>query len=439
MSKKSKSVELPKIPKDKDYEDYLCAYLQAGGLYIERNIIHREVEELLELDLLTTNFQKTSADNLLIEIKGGDWGFSDIFKIKGWLTYLNYENGCFIVQKSRPSISYFKDKAKELNINLIDNSDLSQTKNCLAHFLQIQPDEAEIETIRFSYLLERKLLKRIKDLKKANFKSNGTLECYAKLDDYFFKISSASFFSRDPITRINKLFEYYKKNKNITAKICNELNGGAFDDESITKLSSKCYNETFYSPQDSILQVSLYVEHIARVTILKCVIEHLIDKLKGNYNDNDFSNILSFLSLPRTIRTGLNQIKDDNYFHLYPRFWQFFTYVFGGFILTDLRGKEFDLLSKKTGIPIDEIPNAFDAFNKVFPRNGGWFFKLPNSQIKWHNFFPVALSGIGANYRKMVYTPNDSYESLQNMLSNDMTMTDLSKWNNLGYNILKEN
>ena len=100
MSEKENVIELPDIPKNKDYEDYLCAYLQAGGLYVERSIIHREVAELLELDLLTTNFQENSANNLLIEIKSGDWGFNEIFKIRGWLTYLNFTDGCFIVQKT---------------------------------------------------------------------------------------------------------------------------------------------------------------------------------------------------------------------------------------------------------------------------------------------------------------------------------------------------
>lgn len=431
-----RAIELPKIPKDKDYEDYLCAFLQAGGMYVERSVIHREVEELLELDILTTNFQKTSADNVLIEIKSGDWGFSDIFKIKGWLIYLNFENGCFIVQKSRPSMDFFKNKAKELNIDLIDNSDLTKTKDCLSHFLQIQPEEPEIETIRFSYLLERELLKKIKTLKKANFNATPKLECYSRLDDYFFKINSGSFFSRDPIRRINQLFDYYVKNKNITAKVCNELNGGVLDDD-VTELTSNCYKETFYKAQYTILQVSLYIEHSARITILKCVIEHLIDKLKGDYNERDFRNLLNYMSLPNSIKRGLNEIKDDNYFHLYPRFWQFFTYVFGGFILTDIKDKEYDLLSRKTGIPIDEIPKAFEAFNKIFPRNGGWFFKFPNSEIEWHNFFPITFCGIGANYRRLAYTNDDSYDTLEKMLSKNMTMADLTKWNNLAYNIIK--
>jgi len=428
----STAIELPKIPKDKDYEDYLCAYLQAGGLYVERNIIHREVEELLELDILTTDFQQDSAENLLVEIKGGDWGFSDIFKIRGWLTYLHFDQGCFIVQKSRPSISYFQDKAKELNIRLIDNSDLTKTKETLSSFFNIEPEKAEIETIRFAYLLERKQLTQIKQLKK---KFPG-LKSYQNLDDYFFKTISGSFFSRDPIRRINKLFDTFIKYKNITAKICHELNGGDFDDD-ITELSSKCFSDTFYKAENNILHVSLYVEHLARVTILMCAIKHLIDRLKGNYDPKDISNQLEYLTLPNTIKTGLTEITKDKYFYLYPRFWQFFTYVFGGFILTDIEEQEFELLSKKTGVPVDEIPNAFDAFNKLFPRNDGWFFKFPNSSIRWHRLFPISFCGLGANYRRLVYTDDKDYDNLYKLLSNDMTPFDLSKWNNLAYEILK--
>lgn len=428
----STAIELPKIPKDKDYEDYLCAYLQAGGLYVERSIIHREVEELLELDILTTDFQQDSAENLLVEIKGGDWGFSDIFKIRGWLTYLNYDEGCFIVQKSRPNISYFQDKAKELNIRLIDNSDLTKTKETLSSFFNIEPEKAEIETIRFAYLLERKQLAQIKQLKK----KFPALRCYQNLDDYF-KTISGSFFSRDPIRRINKLFDIFIKYKNITAKICHELNGGDFDEDDIIELSSKCFSDTFYKAENNILHVSLYVEHLARVTILKCAIEHLIDRLKGNYDPKDIFNQLEYLTLPNTIKTGLTEITKDKYFYLYPRFWQFFTYVFGGFILTDIEEKEFELLSKKTGIPVEEIPNAFDAFNKLFPRNGGWFFKFPKSSIKWHSLFPISFCGLGANYRRLVYTDDKDYDDLYKLLSNDKTPSDLSKWNNLAYEILK--
>lgn len=40
-SKINQSISLPKIPKDKEYEDFISAILQSGGYYLERGIIHR--------------------------------------------------------------------------------------------------------------------------------------------------------------------------------------------------------------------------------------------------------------------------------------------------------------------------------------------------------------------------------------------------------------
>jgi hypothetical protein len=432
MPGESKAIELVKIPKEADYEDYLSAYLQAGGLYVERKTILREEgEDLLELDLITTNFQKDASEKLLIEIKSGNWGAPDVFKIKGWLIFLNYKNGCLITQKYKPNFDNLKSIAKALNIELIDNSDLDRTEDILSHLLLLKPDQAEIESIRFSYLLERKILCELKNYKKESIRKSDKLKGYFELDDYFFKINSSSFFSRNPIQRITQLFDYYTKHKNITAKICNEINGGDFDDSTL-KLSPKCYRETFYKPQFGVLQIALYVEHISRLTILKCAIEYLINKYNGAYSFFDTS--LSYL--PSSLLNGLKSIASDKYLFLYPRFWQFFTYVFGGFILTDFKEKEFELLSSNTGIPIDEIPNAFDSFNKLFPREDGWLLKFPNSSVEWHYFFPIAFSGIGVNYRRIKYSEDESYENLFSQLSQDKTVKDLTKWAKLSYDIL---
>ena len=430
---KKVSISLPQNPKEKDYEDYICAYLQAGGLYLERNIIHRETEEILEIDILTSDFQKINVINNLIEIKGGEWGFNEIFKIKGWMVFLNYDNGSFIVQHERQHLDYYQSKALELNIDLINNFDLNNTKKVLDKFRKIDFNDNEIEMIRFSYLLERKFLKKLKKLKK----DNPLLKSYYALDDYFYHINSGSFFSRTPIERINKLFKLYLKYKNITSKICNEIEGGDFEDEEIHEIPSKMYHNLFYEPTETILHFSLYVEHIARITILKCVIEYLILNKKGNYDDDDFMEQLEFLNLPFNISQGINELVKDKYFYLYPRFWQFFTYTFGGFILTDIKVKEYELLSTKTGIPIDEIPNAFNSFNKLFPNSKKWTNKIANSGIECHLFFPVSFSGIGANYRRLVYTNDKEYNSLGEQLPKKMTLKDLIKWNNLTCSLLK--
>lgn len=432
------AITLVSNPIEKDYEEFICAYFQSGGLYVEKSIIHRETEEILELDIIATDFLEKNIGKKLIEIKSGNWGFSDIFKVKGWLVYLVMsDNGVFIVKKMKDSFDYFKKKSSQLGIELIDNSDLTKTNEALSHLLHQQAEDKEIETLRFSYLLERKLLKEIKNLKKADPNNQG----YKYLDDYFFKVNSGTFFSNNPVKRIRQLFETFLKYKNLTAKICHELEFGEYDDE-IEELSNECFKKLFYKAENSPLQIALYIEHMARLTILKSCTEHLIRKHKDEFSESNFGELLDYLSIPQTIKNGLKEIVKEPYFHRYPVFWQFFTYVMGGFILTDLKAEEYEYISENTGIPVKEIPNAFASFNKLFPKSGGWMFNMPNSNIEWHRFFPIPFCGIGANHRRFLHLKGikedeQTYEKLNEKLSGQMTMKDLIKWNNLGHEILK--
>ena len=81
MAEEKKSVVLPDLPKGKEFEEFISAYLQSAGYYLDRNIIDRGIEELLELDIIITDYDLLPRPRL-IEIKSGDWGFSDVFKIK---------------------------------------------------------------------------------------------------------------------------------------------------------------------------------------------------------------------------------------------------------------------------------------------------------------------------------------------------------------------
>lgn len=46
-AQEDKSFKLANIPKDKEYEEYISAYLQCDGYYVERNIIAREKRNYL--------------------------------------------------------------------------------------------------------------------------------------------------------------------------------------------------------------------------------------------------------------------------------------------------------------------------------------------------------------------------------------------------------
>lgn len=103
--------------------------------------------------------------------------------------------------------------------------------------------------------------------------------------------------------------------------------------------------------------------------------------------------------------------------------------------MKDYEAKEYETLSRTTGIPIDEIPNALKSYEILFPRDGGWFMDLsPNSNIRMMRMFPVPFMGVGANYRRTLYTDTGKYEDLK--LTGEHTRNDIVKWNNLTVDIL---
>ena len=93
------------------------------------------------------------------------------------------------------------------------------------------------------------------------------------------------------------------------------------------------------------------------------------------------------------------------------------------------------MLSKLTGLPIDEIPNALMAFDILFPIDGSsWLFTNTYSNITILRFMPLQLSGVGANFRRIIYGADDehlSYDDLGKQFASKYTLSDLIKYNNL--------
>lgn len=83
--------ELPAVPRGKYLEDYVAALLQQSGYFVEKSAIERGETEVLELDIVTTQYVQQIPNRVLFEVKSGAWGFSDIFKLLGWQTYLSPE------------------------------------------------------------------------------------------------------------------------------------------------------------------------------------------------------------------------------------------------------------------------------------------------------------------------------------------------------------
>jgi len=439
---KMASISLPDLPKGKEFEEYISAYFQSAGYYIERNIIERGPEEVLELDIIITDYCPSLPQIKLLEVKSGDWGFSDLFKMRGWMDHLNISNGIFIVSKEKDNIEFFKEKAKKLNIDLITIPSISESKKALSEIINDSTiEDVDISVWRFSYWVERNLLHRLNRKKK----SHQNIKCFKALEDYYYELNSGIFFTENIVEKVYKLYSTFQKYPHISAKTGNELIGKPFD-EDYDSMPKNTYEETYYKCSYNDIQISTFIEHRARLAILKNAIDYKLYKKAGDENkirDLPFLRIsginfeVSLIDLlPSSFKEGLEKISENKYFHKYPIFWQWFMWIFGGFILKDYEEKEYEFLSQKTGIPIDEVSAALESYQILFPKDDGWFIDLsPKSNIKIMKMFPVPFMGIGANFRRLIYTGFKEFENLK--LTGDHTLDDLIKWNNLAVQVLK--
>ncbi len=99
----------------------------------QRNIVERDVQEVLELDVIATNYEDTVPDVRMVEIKSGNWGFPEVFKIFGWLKYLDIPCGELIVKKPKETKEvqeFYRAKAKGLDIDVIQVNGKRMTKPC---------------------------------------------------------------------------------------------------------------------------------------------------------------------------------------------------------------------------------------------------------------------------------------------------------------------
>jgi hypothetical protein len=214
------------------------------------------------------------------------------------------------------------------------------------------------------------------------------------------------------------------------------LKGNDFDKD-YSNIPRDIFNKTYHEQELTDLAISTFIEHRARLAILKSAVDYRLYKNSGN--DQNIKQRLNFFGLdheyslleqlPYSFQKGLDEIAKHPYFHRYPIFWQWFMWCFGGFILTDYEVNEYELLSQKTGIPVAEIPNALSSYDILFPRNKGWLINISSEcHIKNLIMFPTPFMGIGANYRRLVYGDGD-FKNLK--LDGKHTLNTLGRWHNI--------
>lgn len=429
-------IELPEYPKKTEFEEFVSAYLQCGGSYIERQIREQEGTDVLELDVVLTDHAADAAKTKIVEVKSGDWGCGELFKLAGWMKYLSVVDAALVALGANKDEELLASVAGKLDIELGWIAEHAQAETALQPFIGATPiEQDDIDAWRYSYWLERCLEKRLNDLRKCGDGRKAPSRVWE-----VHRALQSNLFARDMLTRTAALYHSFMENPHLSAKWGAEVCGLDFEGDHET-IPPKVFEEVYYGkvsePND--LDLVTWVEHRTRLALLKNLVDYeLLRRAQGD----DFEHItIKFLgitlrlvdTLPQNFRNALDTLGKEPYFHRYPVLWQWFLWVGGGFLLLDHLDEEYEWLGQKAGIPASEVPNALAAYDTLFPTGNGWFKSLqPNSQIRVLMLMPVPYCGIGAHYRQGLYGTEGTFETIP--LTGLYTRSDLIKWNNNGYN-----
>ena len=452
MAEKELTLSLPQIPKDAYYEDYVASILNTGGYYLERSV-HRAENgiDLLELDVVATKFTASSIDSTIIEVKSGGWGMKDVFKVSGWLHFLNLNKAALIFQQREEERceDVYKRVADSLSVTLLSNrineEGRLQNLEINKHFNIAIDDISEQVTIafRYSYDLERVM----RDSVARFMKDHPEYETPKMVLAYYRDLIDTSFFVNDSIDRIHFVSDLFLKYKNIASIMEHELNNEGIKSADECAYFVNYYNLFFpremnINPVDFALLVTL----LNKVYVIKSMVEQIVipttlptDEVKN------FMQRLKLITLNSNIKDGFDELKKHKYFYLYPYFFQVFFYVFGGFFMSAKREEEYRLLSRITGVPIEEIDNAFVFWDVLFPlQDGSWLRVVnPHKGMVELKMVPAPLRGLGVNLRRHLYAP-EGVTDIQKQFDNLSAIADLNpyrdmlKWNNAAFAMLKQ-
>lgn len=430
------TVELSEVPAaGDDLEDYVAALFQAAGFFVEKNVTHRDPKDILELDLVATDYSGPQPSSILCEAKGGDWGWSDAFKVAGWMTYLDLDRGAMFVTSDQDNdIEKMNAKLDPLGISVTHFGDFGQAVATFeASGFGTIADDTLVSLWRHSYAIERALTRFVRKTTKNNAALKGPHDILA----YHRLINDGLFFTESPVDQLSKLYDAYKQHPKITLACAVELQGGEYDPH-CAPTTSQLLNDAMRAGEHPILQAAMYVEHRARLAILRAAVTYCCEHPDGPpvlaKNELNWDH-LHYYSLPNTLQQGMDWLWKQPTFRRYALFWQQFMWGYGGFYLDDREQAEFEWMSKWSGIPAAEIPNALQAYDRFFPI-GEWLVAPGWTCAKRVKMVPVYFEGLGAHYRRVVYGLGPHLNALK---SSGYTVSDLVTWNNAAVEFLLAN
>lgn len=438
----SPSVEIPDVPTGgPQVEEYVAALFQTAGYYVEQQIteIHRAESgnlQVLEIDVVATQYEALPPRPVIVEAKWGDWGLADLFKLLGWMTYLGQRPGVFIAMKQMPGRDVAEINKKfaphALSVIVLGDCSDAPARFEAAGLGRLHSTDA-LSGWRWVNMMRRLLVNQIRTAITENTCPAGARTAI----DYHKLINDEVFFEREPRTRLYKMYSAFSNHPKLSLAVANELVGGNFNAVP-SDAAHNLFKQAMLDGDHPLLQACFYVEHRARVAIIKAAIDNLAAgepppktwRLKTP--DGPMDIVID--PLPSSFHRAFDTLKREPFFPRYALFWQAFLWGWGGFYLESRKYVEFAALSAETGIPVEHIPNALRSYDLLFPLDSGsWMLgSTTYTDCVIMKMFPAPLRGLGAHRRRAFYT----IDEFSQLGYSDYTVADLTRWLMRGYKLL---
>jgi hypothetical protein len=430
--------KLPDVPQGKELEDYVAALLQCAGYFVEKNIIERGRVEVLELDMVATDYIDDLPKRLLFEVKSGNWGFSDIFKLLGWKTYMGpdkIDSAYFVatgLNTDKP-IDFFKEKCEQLGIFLLAVYDHNQIEQALIDtaIISNRCNELDHALWRYSLWIERVMLNTVANSRRSDHGTKGPDEVY----NYQELVKNGIALTGDVRERVAALYEAHFNHQWLAKAVAAELDGTVYNADSAPEIGEH-WRKALYNGDYLLIQAALYYQHKARLGILKGAVDYACLERTGTLPKE---KVIKFLGLempvhplPPNFHKTVEVVQSIEHFEKIPALWQIFLWKWGGFFLVDQEIDERSKLADEAGMPLDAANRALELFGDLFPVEGGWFTEVQGTRII--KLFPIPFRGIGAVMR-LHQADSESYNSFKSTKYLYLHVN-LSRWNNSAAKLL---
>ena len=425
--------KLPDIPKGKELEDYVAASLQCAGYFVEKSLIERGAAEVLELDMIATDYRESTPTPLLVEVKSGDWGFGDIFKLLGWKIYLSGKGlgRTYLVAsrlKDNFPIDFVRAKCTELGVGIVAVDGHERLNAALAGegLLRAEPAHLEHSLWRFSLWLERLTVDIVSSNRKAGDGRNGPQQIY----EYQELIRNGLLLATDLRERLASLYSAHLEHPWLAKAVAREMDGEPYNAEADPGEGAH-WLEAVRECDHPIVQAALYFQHKARLGVLKGAVDYALLEDAGDLPPDGTIEFMGFDLpqdyLPASFHNGVRQIRKIGSKERIPALWQSFMWKWGGFFLSESEPEERAQLAAEVGMGLDDANQALGLFDVLFPIPGStWYAEFQGTRIL--KLFPCPFRGIGA-FMRLAMAEADDYRAFKTP-AHPYLAVNLQKWHN---------